>query len=211
PSAAGDAAAPRKHHVARRLVGVCRCGGWTQSRSGTLDYRRIVCHRRLLPHRRPARAAHSGLTNPRMLELLTDPQAWAALVTLTILEIVLGIDNVVFISILVSRLDPERSKRARQIGLALAFVFRITMLGGLTWLMSLRQPVVTAFDMDLSWRDLILIGGGLVLVAQAPPDVSRGGLGRGNPDTTIPRAPPRAARRRVAPPRLLLRRAVRAH
>src|SRR5262249_60524819 len=96
PSAAGDAAAPRKHHVARRLVGVCRCGGWTQSRPGTLDYRRIVCHRRLLPHRRPARAAPSGLTNPRMLELLTDPQAGAPLVTLTILQIVLRLAPVAF-------------------------------------------------------------------------------------------------------------------
>jgi len=106
-----------------------------------------------------------------MLELLTDPQAWAALVTLTILEIVLGIDNVVFISILVSRLDPQKAKRARQIGLALAFVFRVIMLGGLTWLMSLRQPVVTAFDMDLSWRDLILIGGGLFLIAKATHEI----------------------------------------
>jgi predicted tellurium resistance membrane protein TerC len=106
-----------------------------------------------------------------MLELLTDPQAWAALVTLTILEIVLGIDNVVFISILVSRLDPQKAKRARQIGIALAFVFRVIMLGGLTWLMSLRQPVVTAFDMDLSWRDLILIGGGLFLIAKATHEI----------------------------------------
>jgi len=106
-----------------------------------------------------------------MLELLTDPQAWAALVTLTILEIVLGIDNVVFISILVSRLDPDKSKRARQIGLLLAFVFRVIMLGGLTWLMSLRQPVVTAFDMDLSWRDLILIAGGLFLIAKATHEI----------------------------------------
>ena len=77
-----------------------------------------------------------------MLELLTDPNAWAALVTLTALEIVLGIDNIVFISVLVSRCSPEDAKRARQIGLALALVFRIILLFGLTWLMGLTYPVV---------------------------------------------------------------------
>ena len=127
-----------------------------------------------------------------MLELLTDPQAWAALVTLTILEIVLGIDNVVFISILVSRLDPQKAKRARQIGIALAFVFRVIMLGGLTWLMSLRQPVVTAFDMDLSWRDLILIGGGLFLIAKATHEIHGEVEARDAEDATVT-ASPRAA------------------
>src|SRR5215212_6246009 len=101
-----------------------------------------------------------------MLELLTDPQAWAALLTLTALEIVLGIDNIVFISVLVERLEPERAKRARQIGLLLALVFRIILLGALTWLMGLTQPVVTIFENELSWRDLILIGGGLFLIAK---------------------------------------------
>src|SRR5262245_2811255 len=171
PSAAGQTSARTEYHHARGVVGAGGCGPWTQSRRGTLDCGCVVCHRRLLSHRRPAGAAYPGLTHSRMLELLTDPQAWAALVTLTVLEIVLGIDNVVFISILVSRLDPERSKRARQIGLALAFIFRIIMLGGLTWLMSLRQPVVTAFGMDLSWRDLILIGGGLFLIAKATHEI----------------------------------------
>jgi len=78
-----------------------------------------------------------------MLELLTDPHAWAALVTLTVLEIVLGIDNVVFISILVSRCDPKEARRARQIGLSLALIFRIVMLFGLTWMMRLTAPVFT--------------------------------------------------------------------
>jgi predicted tellurium resistance membrane protein TerC len=106
-----------------------------------------------------------------MIDLLTDPHAWAALVSLTALEVVLGIDNVVFISVLVSRLDEEKAKRARQLGLALAFLFRVIMLAGLTWLMGLREPVVTAFDMDLSWRDLILIGGGLFLIAKATHEI----------------------------------------
>jgi predicted tellurium resistance membrane protein TerC len=106
-----------------------------------------------------------------MLELLTDPNAWAALVTLTVLEIVLGIDNVVFISILVSRCSPERARHARQIGLSLALVFRILMLFGLTWLMHLTQPLVTAFGIDVSWRDVILIGGGLFLIAKATHEI----------------------------------------
>jgi predicted tellurium resistance membrane protein TerC len=109
--------------------------------------------------------------NFAMIDLLTDPHAWAALVSLTALEVVLGIDNVVFISVLVSRLDEEKAKRARQLGLALAFLFRVIMLAGLTWLMGLREPVVTAFDMDLSWRDLILIGGGLFLIAKATHEI----------------------------------------
>ena len=103
-----------------------------------------------------------------MLELLTDPSAWAALVTLTALEIVLGVDNVVFISVLVSRCSPRDAKRARQIGLSLAFVFRIILLLGLTWLMKLTYPLFTLIGRDFSWRDLILIAGGLFLIAKHP-------------------------------------------
>jgi predicted tellurium resistance membrane protein TerC len=106
-----------------------------------------------------------------MLDLLLDPNAWAALVTLTALEIVLGIDNIVFISVLVARCSPEQAKRARQIGLSLAFIFRVAMLFGLTWLMHLRQPLVSAFGIDISWRDLILIGGGLFLIAKATHEI----------------------------------------
>lgn len=102
-----------------------------------------------------------------MLDLLTDPHAWAALLTLSALEIVLGIDNVVFISILVSRLDPSRVKRARQIGLGLALVFRILLLFALTWLIGLTAPVFTVIGRAFSWHDIILIGGGLFLMAKA--------------------------------------------
>ncbi|HKY85670.1 MAG TPA: TerC family protein [Pseudorhodoplanes sp.] len=101
-----------------------------------------------------------------MLELLTDPHAWAALVTLTVLEIVLGIDNIVFISVLVGRCSEKQARRARQIGLSLAFVFRIILLAGLTWIMKLTAPVFELFDYDFSWRDIILIGGGLFLIAK---------------------------------------------
>src|SRR5262245_23076783 len=122
-----------------------------------------------------------------MLALLTDPNAWAALATLTVPEIVLGIDNVVFISILVSRCTPEQALRARQIELALAFIFRIVMLFGLTFLMKLTYPLCSIFGMGISWRDIILIGGGMFLIAKAtheihsevePREDQAGGAGR---------------------------------
>jgi predicted tellurium resistance membrane protein TerC len=106
-----------------------------------------------------------------MLELLTDWNAWAALATLTALEIVLGIDNIVFLSILVSRCSPEQALRARQIGLALAFIFRVAMLFTLTWLMKLTYPLFTVFGTGISWRDIILIGGGLFLMAKATHEI----------------------------------------
>ncbi|MCC7346350.1 MAG: TerC family protein [Variibacter sp.] len=106
-----------------------------------------------------------------MLELLTDPNAWAALVALTALEIVLGIDNVIFISILVTRLDPEKAKRARQIGLSLAFGFRVLLLLALTWIMGLTASVFTVMGNAFSWRDLILIAGGLFLIAKATHEI----------------------------------------
>jgi predicted tellurium resistance membrane protein TerC len=102
-----------------------------------------------------------------MLDLLTDPNAWAALVTLSALEIVLGIDNVVFISILVSRVDPAYVTRARQIGLGLALIFRILLLFTLTWLIGLTEPLFTVLGRGFSWHDLILIVGGLFLIAKA--------------------------------------------
>jgi predicted tellurium resistance membrane protein TerC len=105
------------------------------------------------------------------VDLLFDPNAWAALVTLTVLEIVLGIDNLVFISVLTSRCDAADAKRARQIGLSLAFIFRIVMLAGLTWLMRLTAPVITIFGTGISWRDIILIGGGAFLIAKATHEI----------------------------------------
>jgi len=106
-----------------------------------------------------------------MIELLTDPNAWAALVALSALEIVLGIDNVIFISVMVSRCSARDAKRARQIGLALAFIFRIALLFALTWMMGLTAPVVTVYAMGISWRDVILIGGGLFLIGKATHEI----------------------------------------
>jgi predicted tellurium resistance membrane protein TerC len=102
-----------------------------------------------------------------MTELLTDPQAWAALVTLTAMEIILGIDNIVFISVLVARLPAADARKARSIGLSLALVFRILLLFALSWLIGLTQPVISAYGLTLSWRDIILIAGGLFLLYKA--------------------------------------------
>ena len=99
------------------------------------------------------------------MELLASPEAWVALLTLTALEIVLGIDNVIFISVIVSRIPPAQAKRARQIGLLLALVFRIILLSVLVWLIGLTEPVITVKSVALSWRDIILIGGGAFLIA----------------------------------------------
>ncbi|GAB1716283.1 MAG: Integral membrane protein TerC [Nitrobacter sp.] len=105
------------------------------------------------------------------MELLTSPEAWAALLTLTVLEIVLGIDNVIFLSVIVSRIPPHQAKRARQIGLALALIFRILLLSILVWLIGLTTPVFTVKEFAFSWRDVILIGGGLFLIAKATHEI----------------------------------------
>lgn len=106
-----------------------------------------------------------------MIELLTSPEAWAALLTLTALEIVLGIDNVIFLSVIVSRIPPVQATRARQIGLALALVFRIVLLSLLVWLIGLTQAVLTVRGIAFSWRDIILIGGGLFLIGKATHEI----------------------------------------
>jgi predicted tellurium resistance membrane protein TerC len=106
-----------------------------------------------------------------MIALLTSPEAWAALLTLTALEIVLGIDNVIFLSVIVSRIPQQQAKRARQIGLALALLFRILLLSLLVWLIGLTQAVLTVSGMAFSWRDIILIGGGLFLIAKATHEI----------------------------------------
>ena len=106
-----------------------------------------------------------------MMTLFTSPEAWAALLTLTALEIVLGIDNVIFISVIVSRIPEPQATRARQIGLLLALAFRILLLSLLVWLIGLTQDVFAVAGWAFSWRDLILIGGGLFLIAKATHEI----------------------------------------
>ena len=99
-----------------------------------------------------------------MMELLMSPDAWIAFVTLTLLELVLGIDNIVFISILADKLPPEQRERARKIGLALAMIMRVGLLSVLTVIIGLVEPLFTVFAQEISGRDLILICGGLFLL-----------------------------------------------
>jgi predicted tellurium resistance membrane protein TerC len=98
------------------------------------------------------------------MELLADPQAWIALATLTALEIVLGVDNIIFITILVGRLPAAQRNRARVLGLGLAMGTRILLLLSLAWIMTLTDPLFTVIGQDISGRDLILIGGGMFLL-----------------------------------------------
>jgi predicted tellurium resistance membrane protein TerC len=98
------------------------------------------------------------------MEWLTSPEAWIALVTLTALEIVLGIDNIIFISILVGRLPEEQRGKARVLGLGLAMLTRIMLLLSLTWVMRLTAPLVTVLSHEISGRDLILLSGGMFLL-----------------------------------------------
>jgi predicted tellurium resistance membrane protein TerC len=105
------------------------------------------------------------------VEFLTDPNVWASFVALSALEIVLGIDNVIFLSLITEKLPPDQAKRARQIGLALALVFRIILLLTISWIIGLTQPLFEIFGQSFSLRDLILIAGGLFLIVKATQEV----------------------------------------
>ncbi len=105
------------------------------------------------------------------MELLLDPNMWVALLTLTVLEIVLGIDNIVFISILSGKLPQEKQKKARQTGLALALITRVLLLLSLSWVMSLTSPLFTIIGEEISGRDLILLIGGLFLIYKATAEI----------------------------------------
>ena len=109
---------------------------------------------------------------------VSNPQIWLSLLTLSALEIVLGIDNIVFIAILTNRLAPEQRALGRKIGLTLALGTRLLLLATLTWIVKLTDPLFTMFDHGFSWRDLILIGGGLFLLGQRGTRDSRNGRRR---------------------------------
>jgi predicted tellurium resistance membrane protein TerC len=105
------------------------------------------------------------------MEMLFDPTIWASFLALAALEIVLGIDNVIFLSIVTDKLPPEQAKRARQLGLALALGFRILLLLTIFWIIGMTAPLFTAFGTSFSVRDLILIAGGLFLIVKATQEV----------------------------------------
>ncbi|MFD0987390.1 TerC family protein [Methyloligella solikamskensis] len=106
-----------------------------------------------------------------MFDWLTDPHIWASFIALSAMEIVLGIDNVVFISLMVSRMEESRRLMARRVGLLLALVFRVIMLAGIAWLIHFTKPAFSLLGYTFSWRDLILIAGGLFLLVKATREI----------------------------------------
>jgi predicted tellurium resistance membrane protein TerC len=106
-----------------------------------------------------------------IIPLLSDPAAWAALVTLIVMEVVLGIDNLIFISILSNKLPEHQRQKVRRIGIGLALVMRLALLSIIAWLVGLVQPVFTVMGNEFSWKDLILIAGGLFLVWKATKEI----------------------------------------
>lgn len=106
-----------------------------------------------------------------MLELLYSPEAWASLLTLTVLEIVLGIDNIIFISIIAAKLPLHQQAKARTIGLTLAMVMRIVLLSLIFWIAHLTDPLFALMGHEISWRDIILIGGGLFLLVKGTMEI----------------------------------------
>lgn len=103
------------------------------------------------------------------MELLMDPSIWVGLLTLVVLEIVLGIDNLVFIAILADKLPPKQRDKARLIGLSLALIMRLALLSIISWLVTLTKPLFTVWDFTFSGRDLIMLLGGIFLLFKRPP------------------------------------------
>jgi predicted tellurium resistance membrane protein TerC len=129
------------------------------------------------------------------VNFLLDPNIWASFVTLTVLEIVLGIDNLIFISIVAGKLPIERQAQARTIGLALALITRLLLLASIAWLVGLTQPLFTVLGQSFSWRDLILIGGGIFLIYKGTGEIHEQieGDAHGEDGDSEPGSPRRAA------------------
>ncbi|WFR94646.1 TerC family protein [Rhizobium tumorigenes] len=106
-----------------------------------------------------------------LMPLLQDPSAWVALVTLVLMEVVLGIDNLIFISILTNKLPPENRDKARKIGIGLALIMRLALLGTVAWIVRLTEPVFDIMGHGFSWKDIILIAGGLFLLWKATKEI----------------------------------------
>lgn len=121
-------------------------------------------------------------------ELIANPQVWMSLFTLTALEIVLGIDNIVFISVVTSRLPKHKQKSARQFGLMLACLTRLLLLAAITWMTKLTQVLFTLFGQSFSWRDIILIVGGLFLLAKGTSEIHMSVVSPHNPVSSTPSA-----------------------
>ncbi|GMG85302.1 TerC family protein [Paralimibaculum aggregatum] len=123
--------------------------------------------------------------------LIADPAAWVALATLIVMEVVLGIDNLLFISVLTNKLPEAQRPAARRIGLTLALVFRLALLASIAWIVSLSEPVLSLLGKSFSWRDLILLAGGFFLVWKATTEIRA----KVDPDPEAPWMTGRAAER----------------
>lgn len=122
------------------------------------------------------------------MDLLTSPEIWAAFFTLLALEVVLNIDNVIFLSIITAKLPPEQQPRARRLGILLALVFRIVFLSMLTWLIGLTAPIFSMFGQEVSWRDIILFAGGLFLLWKGTTEIHAETEGKEHGGPTTARA-----------------------
>lgn len=110
-------------------------------------------------------------SSARMIEILSSPENWASLLTLTVLEIVLGVDNLIFLAILASRLPKEKQKLGRRLGLVAALVTRLALLGSIAWIVTLTEPFVVLDGFAVSWRDVILFGGGIFLLVKSTTEI----------------------------------------
>ena len=119
-----------------------------------------------------------------LLALAASPQAWAALATLVVMEVVLGIDNLIFISILTNKLPEHQRSRARRVGIGLAVILRLGLLASVAIIAQLTQPLFSLFDHGFSWRDLILIAGGLFLIWKATSEIHDHVAGEAEPEPT---------------------------
>ena len=106
-----------------------------------------------------------------MLDLIASPNAWISLATLMVLEIVLGIDNIIFLSLAANKLDAARRPTARRIGLSLALILRIIFLSSIAWIISLSNPVLNLWGMDFSWKDIVFFAGGLFLLTKSTREI----------------------------------------
>src|SRR6476659_2979841 len=115
--------------------------------------------------------AYVGSRMDDLVTLAADPRAWAALATLVVMEVVLGIDNLIFISILTNKLPEHQRSNTRRIGIGLAVILRLGLLSGVAYIVQLTTPLFSLFGHSFSWRDLILIAGGLFLIYKATSEI----------------------------------------
>ena len=167
--AAEAKAATDKSTMAR--VGARAGGGRAAEAGGFMSIRLMARPTKGKDSWRASALTYVGTMLEEILVLVRDPHAWAALVTLVVMEVVLGIDNLVFISILTNKLPEHQRSNARRIGIGLAVILRLGLLSGVAYIVQLTTPLFSLFGHGFSWRDLILIAGGLFLIYKATSEI----------------------------------------